>query len=542
MPVYEASEKDIYVLELRRVLRVAGLLMPFFVMFIGFAIKAGLFNDDYYYSDSIFYIISISFIIAGFWQYYTDVDSTNNSSSRLVLSVIYHALAVAFLLYISGFNSPVILLWLIVLVATDIYYGRKALMLSASVLLIALAIHILMYEPEVKAALESFVAAMIVIITGVIVSEVRVLNDIERRALNRTQKQESLQHDRLLTLINGIGDGFISTNQKGVIKVYNAATLSLLDTNESLTGRKLNDVLKLFDDNEKHVNILKLLEETNGVVTRTDLIHKFDDGEQINLYMNIAPIKPSFQQNTQHGYNMVIRDITKEKSLEEERDEFISVVSHELRTPVTVAEGNLSNLKLHVSKGSDKSTLSKAIDTAHEQIMYLAKMINDLSTLSRAERGIADEPEDINVRDLVHELYNKYLPQAQQKGLKLNLDASSQLGTVSASRLYLEETLQNFLTNAIKYTPEGSVILGAKLQGSEIEFSVTDSGIGMSKADQKHVFEKFFRSEDYRTRETSGTGLGLYIVRKLAHKLKIHIDFESRLNHGSRFSFKMPVK
>ena len=189
-----------------------------------------------------------------------------------------------------------------------------------------------------------------------------------------------------------------------------------------------------------------------------------------------------------------------------------------------------------------QATLQSNIDVAHEQVLFLAKMVNDLSTLSRAERGVADEAEEIDVADLAHSLYNEYAPQAQSKNLQFNLELDPQLGKVSASPLYLKELLQNFITNAIKYTKEGSVTVRIKKEGTALHFAVIDTGIGISKSDQSHVFEKFWRSEDYRTRETGGTGLGLYVTRKLAKKLSTTVDMSSRLNHGSVFSFTLPAK
>ena len=102
------------------------------------------------------------------------------------------------------------------------------------------------------------------------------------------------------------------------------------------------------------------------------------------------------------GYVIVLRDITREKSLEEERDEFISVVSHELRTPIAIAEGNVSNAKLLIEKGAEKEKIDGALKQAYDQIEFLAGMINDLATLSRAERGrLAIEVETINIHELI---------------------------------------------------------------------------------------------------------------------------------------------
>jgi signal transduction histidine kinase len=168
-------------------------------------------------------------------------------------------------------------------------------------------------------------------------------------------------------------------------------------------------------------------------------------------------------------------------------------------------------------------------------------MVNDLSTLSRAERGVADSAEEIDIRQLVTELYAEYAPQAEKKDLHFNLDAGAHLGKVAASRLYLQELLQNFITNSIKYTKEGSVTLEVTNQSGSVTFTVKDTGIGISKTVQAKIFNKFYRSEDYRTRETGGTGLGLYVATKLAKKLNTDIALHSRLNHGSSFSFTLPT-
>lgn len=282
-------------------------------------------------------------------------------------------------------------------------------------------------------------------------------------------------------------------------------------------------------------------------MTRDDLYHAFNDDEQIRLEIISSPIRSSYsrtkRRETQDGYVVIMRDITKSKSLEEERDEFIGVVSHELRTPITIVEGTISNVQVMMQHpDATKQMLGDAITLAHDQIVYLARMVNDLSTLSRAERGVADVAEDIDVRGLIHHLHEEYHEEAADKGLRLNLDMGATLDHVFTSRLYLEEMLQNFITNAIKYTKQGTITVSVKQKLGIIKFSIKDTGIGISKSDRAKIFQKFYRSEDYRTRETSGTGLGLYIAAKLAHKLNTKITMISRLNHGSTFSFSLPIK
>ena len=188
-----------------------------------------------------------------------------------------------------------------------------------------------------------------------------------------------------------------------------------------------------------------------------------------------------------------------------------------------------------------QATLAQSIDLAHEQVLFLARMVNDLSTLSRAERGVADAPETIDVHETIQELYTEYAPQAHAKGLSFDLDLSPTLGSVTVSPLYFKELLQNFVTNAIKYTKKGGITVIVKRSGGKLTCDVKDTGIGLSKSDQAHIYEKFWRSEDYRTRETGGTGLGLYVAAKLAKKLGVTIEMTSRLNHGSTFGFSLNI-
>ena len=357
--------------------------------------------------------------------------------------------------------------------------------------------------------------------------------------------QGGLEHEQVLTIVNNLADAVFSIDMKGVINLHNAAGLSLLDTNTSLNGKKLGDVFKLEDESGTKVDLFKLIKPVHLVTVNDDLRMKNGD-DIMRLELTYAPIRSSYSVNdpsgTSQGFILIARDITRLKSLEEERDEFISVVSHELRTPVAVAEGTISNAQFMLDRNvADKKKLEESLNEAHEQVLYLAKMVNDLSTLSRAERGVAAEVEKIDVSQLAHDLYKEYSPQATKADLHFNLELSPKLGEVEASRLYLHELLQNFITNAIKYTKQGHITLKITNSHGDINFTVSDSGIGISKSDQAKVFNKFYRSEDYRTRETSGTGLGLYVTKKLAKKMGTIIELKSRLNHGSSFSFVLPA-
>ena len=344
------------------------------------------------------------------------------------------------------------------------------------------------------------------------------------------------EHSQMMTLVNSLTDAVLSTDAHGVITIYNAAMIGLLDTNATLHGHHINEIFQLQTLGRTPINVFEELSKSPSIRTRDDLIMPLSDGDHLRLEATFAPILGG--SSSTDGYVLILRDVTKIKSLEEERDEFISVVSHELRTPVAIAEGALDNARLLAEKGYTQK-VHEALVAAHDQVMFLAKMINDLGTLSRAERGAADETETINLMELASTLHSEFAPRAAEKGLRFDLDVSAQIGVIKVSRLYLTELLQNFIINAIKYTPRGGVTLRMHRRNGAVQFAVIDTGIGIGKTDQKKIFQRFYRAEDYRTRETSGTGLGLYVAGKLAHKLGCTISVKSRLNHGSTFSFEL---
>lgn len=351
----------------------------------------------------------------------------------------------------------------------------------------------------------------------------------------------NLERERLKSLINSMTDGVVAVDKNFKVVLCNGAALNLLDINNLGEGTSLSRVLKLIDKDNKDVTLAHLVDKKNVASISRDHRISYQDGSLVNLYISIAPVHLGYGKTGDQGFVVVLRDITHEKSLEEERDEFISVISHELRTPVAIAEGNLSNAQLIAEKHIQAPEITGSLQQAYDQVTFLSGMINDLSMLSRAERGkLAMETADINVHDLLVELEQLYTPQANEKGLKLHTHIDPNLALLHTSRLYVREILQNFITNAIKYTDEGSVTVGAKATEKGVQFTVQDSGIGIGKADQEKVFNKFFRSEDFKTRQHNGTGLGLYVVAKLARLLGAIISLESEVGKGSTFTILVP--
>lgn len=350
-----------------------------------------------------------------------------------------------------------------------------------------------------------------------------------------------LEHERLSSLINSMADGVIALGEDGKIVLYNGAALNILDANTTMTGLKIEKVLSLVDKHGQAINAKKLITTVKTPITSRDLRLPYADGSLINLYISIAPVRLGYGHKGSGGFVVLLRDITREKSLEEERDEFISVVSHELRTPIAIAEGNIGNAQFIVGRANSINEVKEALSQAHDQVLFLSEMINDLSTLSRAERGVLQvDVEPINVHDLTLTLEKTYSQQAARKNLTFKASIDPAVEMLSSSRLYVREILQNFITNAIKYTDQGGITVEVKPTPEGVRFSVSDTGIGISKSDQDRVWDKFFRSEDFRTRKNSGTGLGLYVTLKLARLIQADIKLDSTLNEGSTFLISIP--
>lgn len=532
--------------EAARAVRLTSVVVTPVLTLYSLLVLFGVVQSSHFISAPVTLAISLTWVAMSFYYYFKPASSTADQALRIGL---IHFFALSTLVFITGFAQPFAPLFVLLLLASYLYFGRTGLGLSMGAFIsVALIDMIIRFPSNEFIVIENGVAVFSVLFLGIAVISVLSAQETKRQALLHSQRRERLQYDRILTIMNNLTDAAFTTDEKGSILMYNAACLDLLDTNDSLKGRNIGDLFNLSDKDSESANLLALLKDAKRTTRRDDLNHSYSDGESIRLEITFAPIRSNYSLSKKRdelgGYIVIMRDVTKQKSLEEERDEFISVVSHELRTPITIVEGSLSNLGVLMSRAEkpDPKVLNGAVETAHDQVLYLAKMVNDLSTLSRAERGVADAPEQINVEELLHMLHTRYEKEAAARKLHLNLDLGHKLGTVNVSRLYLEELLQNFITNAIKYTKEGSVTIIAKRTKDTVAFTVKDTGMGISRTDQNKVFNKFYRSEDYRIRETNGTGLGLYVSTKLAHKLHTRIELKSRINHGSSFSFELPTE
>ncbi len=354
------------------------------------------------------------------------------------------------------------------------------------------------------------------------------------------ESQGQLDHNRLLSLINSLSEGFLAIDENGAVELSNSLALSLLDTN-SLDGKNIAQAMPVVDRVGQTHNILELVTANTTSFVSSDYKLQYSDGSAINLYLNVSVVRTAYGGQNKTGYVVLFRDITKEKSAQQERDEFISVASHELRNPVAVAEGSISNALLLAERSQLPGNIQQVLKSAHEQIVFLSSLINDLAMISRADKqqfnASAAEFDPIAV---ITSLQSDYMAAAQKKGLEVKIEAQN-LPKIFGSQLYTKEVLQNFITNAIKYTENGNLTIKGVVAGDGVDFSVADTGIGIQTDEHQKLFDKFFRSQDSRVRQINGSGLGLYVSEKLVKLMNGEISMQSEYNKGSVFTLHLPL-
>jgi signal transduction histidine kinase len=254
----------------------------------------------------------------------------------------------------------------------------------------------------------------------------------------------------------------------------------------------------------------------------------------------------------------MIRNVSKERAEEQQRADFISTASHEMRTPVAAIEGYLAlalNDKVSTIDGRARSYLDKA----HASTQSLGKLFQDLLTSAKAEDGrLSSHPVVVELGEFMEKLAGDLRLVAEKKGLFVESDTGNSTtinatkGTAAGDRvvrpLYyvyadpdrLREVITNLFDNAVKYTPEGKISLGVTGNDQVVQCYVKDTGPGIPSEDLPHLFQKFYRVDNSATRTIGGTGLGLFICRKIIELYGGRIWAESDLGKGSSFYINLP--
>jgi signal transduction histidine kinase len=237
--------------------------------------------------------------------------------------------------------------------------------------------------------------------------------------------------------------------------------------------------------------------------------------------------------------NELSESLQKEKELGDLKSRFVSTVSHEFRTPL----GAILSSSYLLGKYIEKHELDKTerhLGKITESVRHMNMMLEDLLSLGKLEEGLIQaKSEDFDLRKFMTELANE-MQELTHKGQKIELDLTN-IDHFTADKRLLKNTLLNLVSNAIKFSEEHGIIkISCKLDASELNIAVADSGIGISKADQEHLFERFFRAQN--AANIQGTGLGLHIISKYLELLDGSIAIQSQLGKGSTFTITIPSK
>jgi two-component system sensor histidine kinase SenX3 len=238
------------------------------------------------------------------------------------------------------------------------------------------------------------------------------------------------------------------------------------------------------------------------------------------------------------GSLAVIEDVSERRRLEAVRRDFVANISHELKTPV----GALGVLAETIASETDTRVIRRLAGRMTGESLRVGRIVDDLLALSRIEAEEQPMRESVSVRDLVREAVERVGSLAERAGIAIDLSGIGRRHTVRGDKRQLVSAVTNLLENACKYSDGGSTVwVSSAADGSAVSIAVRDEGIGIPTTDLERVFERFYRVDRARSRETGGTGLGLAIVRHVANNHRGDVSVESREGEGSTFTLRLPA-
>ena len=354
-------------------------------------------------------------------------------------------------------------------------------------------------------------------------------------------------------VLNTIDSGVIIVLPTGVIEYINPAAVSLLGGQmaQNFLGAKLEDILKL--ENGQGVAIPA---QNNLVFYAVNNGQNYTTREYflVNLQGQKKPV--AFKVITAHSPKneriVTFYDITSELEAESEQAEFISTASHEMRTPVASIEGYLG-LALNPKTATIDERAKKYLEEAKKSSQHLGKLFRDLLDVTKLDdKRIKAHLTPIEVTSTVRSIAEGQIPRMSEKDIHFTFGSSSS-ANMNGGRVinqevfaavdvdFLREIINNLIENAIKYTNNGGGIwVNVRGDGDRVLINVTDTGIGISPEDSKHVFQKFYRADNSETRTIGGTGLGLYIVKERVEAMSGSTWVESTFGEGSTFYVAFP--
>lgn len=231
------------------------------------------------------------------------------------------------------------------------------------------------------------------------------------------------------------------------------------------------------------------------------------------------------------------------KKLDDMKSSFISVAAHQLRTPLSGVRWTLKMLlngDLGPIQDEQKSFITKTYETNNRMI----GLVNDMLSVDRIESGkMKYQPEPINLLELLKSILFEAMPNAEKRNVKVSIEPMSLVPSIVADPDQMRAAFQNIIENAVKYTPDGgTVTISIVRTNNHVDVKVADTGIGVPKDQQKELFRRFFRARNAIEVEADGSGLGLYLVKKIVERAGGGVSMRSKEGEGSVFTISLPLK
>ena len=456
------------------------------------------------------------------------------------------AVAVTTIITSGGVVSPFLVMWIIVAIFAG-FFG--AIILGMMGLLVILQIVATSVQQGINVQFiigYLFFGFLPLIFSLVLWIRRQKTDDNTSNLENRLSAVESKSD----VVINAIDDGVLAISKDGNIELINPSAQQIIgwDQGDAL-GLNWKSVLKLVTSDGKDVEDLEnpiAQSLSKNQPTHNDKLFLLTSSEKRILVSIVSsPVGTDGE-----GIIVVFRDITKEKAEEREQAEFISTASHEMRTPVASIEGYLG-LALNPATAHIDEKARDFITKAHESAQHLGRLFQDLLDISKVEDGrMKNNPKIINVNEFLKDIFDGLATKADEKQLNyifmpdiIDEGKEKSLQPIFYANIdpdHFREVVSNLIENAIKYTPSGEVVVNVTGDDKQISISVKDSGIGIPAEDIPHLFQKFYRVDNSDTREIGGTGLGLYLSRRLAEAMSGNLRVESKYKEGSTFYLEIP--
>jgi PAS domain S-box-containing protein len=363
----------------------------------------------------------------------------------------------------------------------------------------------------------------------------------EQNSATRSTFEQQAEAEALFT---SIGDGAISTDEFGRITRVNPVAQVILGYDEAeLVGEWFPKKIVAVNADGAVVNLIDrpiTRAFLTGKAIYEKMYYRTKDNRIIPVATNVSPI---LLNDIPIGAVEVFRDITLEQEVDRMKSEFISLASHQLRTPLSAIK-TYSHMLVDGYMGEVNDTQKKSLRTIISAANRMNELISTLLNITRMESGsIAVTPKLLQVDILCEDVIKELNLLATERDVNLQFKTvGPRPKTARTDNLILKEVVSNLVSNAIKYTPEGGdVILTVRSRPNELLITVSDTGWGIPKQSQGQIFSKFFRAQNIVKRETTGTGLGLYLVKGLVDALGGKIWFKSSEGTGTTFYVTVPI-